>query len=83
VVRIRLKKTGRTHRSYFRVEAFDGRSPRDGRSIESLGSYDPRAESIDDKLKLNRERIVYWLEKGAQPTEKVAALLKKHGIYAK
>jgi small subunit ribosomal protein S16 len=82
-VRIRLKRTGRTNRPSYRIEAFESSRPRDGRSIESLGTYNPHGATDEQKLKINRELISKWLDRGALPTEKVASLLKKHGIYAK
>lgn len=79
-VRIRLKRLGRRHRSFFRVAAVDSRAPRDGRVIEELGWYDPQAKEEDKQLSLNRERIEYWLGEGAQPSETVGKLLKRQGI---
>jgi len=76
-VRLRLKRMGRRHRSFFRLNAMDGRSPRDGRVIEELGWYDPNAKSHDEQVALNRERIEHWLRLGAQPSETVRDLLKK------
>ena len=76
-VKIRLKKMGRTHRPFFRVCAMDQRAPRDGRVIEQLGTYDPMVPDTDARAILNGERINYWLSVGAQPTPKVATLLKK------
>jgi small subunit ribosomal protein S16 len=58
----------------------DTRTPRDGRVIEQLGWYDPRAKEPDKQLSLNRERIEHWLGLGAQPSETVAELLRKNGI---
>lgn len=78
-VKIRLKKMGRTHRPFFRVCAMDQRSPRDGRVIEQLGTYDPMVPDTDARAILNGERIDYWLSVGAQPTPKVATLIKKYG----
>ena len=78
-VKIRLKKMGRTHRPFFRVCAMDQRSPRDGRVIEQLGTYDPMVPDTDARAILNGERINYWLSVGAQPTPKVATLIKKYG----
>ncbi len=78
-VRIRLKKLGRTHRPFFRVCAMDGRSPRDGRVIEQLGTYDPMVPHTDARAILNGERIAYWLSVGATPTPKVGTLIKKYG----
>ncbi len=78
-VRIRLKKMGRTHRPFFRVCAMDQRSPRDGRVIEELGFYDPMCPETDARAQLKGERIDHWLSVGAQPSEKVAVLIKKYG----
>ena len=83
MVKIRLKRTGRTNQPYYRLEVFDARSPRDGRSIENVGSYNPHGVAAEQKLKVKAERVHYWLEHGAQMTQSVASLLKKHGIYAK
>ena len=78
-VRIRLKKMGRTHRPFYRVCAMDARSPRDGRVIEQLGTYDTSVPETDARAILNGERINYWLSVGAKPTPKVATLIKKYG----
>lgn len=78
-VRIRMKKMGRTHRPFFRVCAMDKRSPRDGRVIEELGTYDPMCPETDARVTLKAERIDYWLSVGAQPSDKVATLIKKYG----
>jgi small subunit ribosomal protein S16 len=78
-VRIRMKKLGRRHRAFFRVCAMDKRSPRDGRALEELGTYDPMLGDTDARAVLNGERIDYWLSVGAQPSEKVKALIKKYG----
>jgi len=58
----------------------DCRSPRDGRVIEELGWYDPKAKNVDRRVWLKRERIEYWLRRGAQPSETVANLLTRQGI---
>ena len=81
-VKLRLKRFGRRHRSFYRLSAMDERKPRDGRVIEELGWYDPEAKQSDKQLSLNRERIEYWLGVGAQATETVRDLLKKQGIAA-
>lgn len=78
-VRIRMKKMGRTHRPFFRVCAVDGRAPRDGRVIEELGTYDPMVPETDARAILKGERINYWISVGAQPSPKVATLIKKYG----
>ncbi len=78
-VRLRMKKMGRTHRPFFRVCAMDQRSPRDGRVIEELGTYDPMCPETDARVTLKTDRVDYWLSVGAQPSEKVATLIKKYG----
>ena len=78
-VRIRMKKMGRTHRPFFRVCAMDQRSPRDGRVIEELGTYDPMCPETDARATLKAERIDYWISVGARPSSKVATLIKKYG----
>jgi small subunit ribosomal protein S16 len=74
-----MKKMGRTHRPYFRVCAMDKRSPRDGRVIEELGTYDPMCPETDARVTLKADRIDYWIGVGAQPSDKVATLIKKYG----
>jgi len=78
-VRIRMKKMGRAHRAFFRICAFDQHAPRDGRALEELGTYDPSVLDTDARVQLNGERVSYWLSVGAQPSEKVAVLIKKYG----
>ena len=80
MVRIRMKSFGRRHRPFFRICAMDSRSPRDGRAIEELGHYDPMVRNVDARTVLKKSRIRYWLSVGAQPSEKVQALLKRHGV---
>lgn len=82
-VRLRLKRMGRRHRTFFRLSAMDTREPRDGRVIEQLGWYDPVAKEPEKQVSLNRERIAYWLGVGAQPSETVRDLLKRQGIEVK
>ena len=78
-VRIRMKKMGRRHRPFYRICAMDSRTPRDGRVIEELGTYDPMVRDPDARAVLNGQRIKYWLSVGAQPSEKVGVLIKKYG----
>lgn len=78
-VRIRMKKMGRTHRPFFRVCAVDQRNPRDGRVIEELGTYDPMCPETDARATLKADRVDYWIGVGAQPSDKVAVLIKKYG----
>lgn len=79
-VRIRMKKMGRTKRPFYRICAMDIRAPRDGKVIEELGYYDPIVPDTDARARLNGERIAYWLSVGAQPSDKVAVLIKKYGL---
>ncbi|QDU78375.1 30S ribosomal protein S16 [Polystyrenella longa] len=76
-VRIRMKKLGRKHRPFYRVCVMDARSPRNGKTIEELGHYDPMVTDKSERVKLNMERIEYWLSVGAQPSDKVGTLIKK------
>ena len=74
-VKIRLKRMGAKKAPYYRIVVADSRSPRDGRFIEEIGTYDPMAE--DNKVKVEMDRVEYWIKNGAQPTETVRGLLKK------
>jgi small subunit ribosomal protein S16 len=74
-----MKMFGRLHRPFFRVCVTDMRSPRDGRVLEEVGHYDPMVPETDARAVLNGERIDYWLGVGAQPSDKVAILIKKYG----
>jgi small subunit ribosomal protein S16 len=78
-VAIRMKRMGRTHREFYRICATDRRSPRDGRVIEELGTYDPHVSETDARCTLNAERVDYWLSVGAQPSDAVRVLIKKYG----
>ena len=82
-VKLRLKRFGRRHRSFYRLSAMDSRTPRDGRVIEELGWFDPEAADPQQQVNLNRERIEHWLKVGAQPSPTVHDLLKREGIGAK
>lgn len=74
-----MKKLGRRHRPFYRICAVDSGRPRGGRVLEELGTYDPLVPDTDARAVLNGERIQYWLSTGAQPSEKVHALIKKYG----
>ena len=74
-VHIRLKRTGTKNLPSFRIVVADSRSPRDGRSIETLGFYDPK--KAGENFSVDLERARFWLARGAQPTETVHSLLKK------
>ncbi len=80
MVRIRMKSFGRRHRPFFRICAMDSRTGRDGRAIEELGHYDPMVRNVEARTVLNANRIRYWLSVGAQPSEKVQALLNRLGV---
>ena len=69
-VRIRMKKMGRRHRPFFRVCVMDARKPRDGKTIEEVGLYDPMVRDKSQRIRLKMDRIDYWLSVGAQPSEK-------------
>lgn len=73
-VRLRLKRMGRKKRPFYRVVAADKRCPRDGRHIEVIGHYNPMTQPSE--IRLNLERIDYWLSVGASPSETVARLIK-------
>ena len=74
-----MKQMGRKHRPFYRICAMDIRTPRDGRVLEELGTYDPMVPETDARAVLNGERINYWLGVGAQPSDKVKVLIKKYG----
>ncbi|MEW4528278.1 MAG: 30S ribosomal protein S16 [Maioricimonas sp. JB045] len=76
-VRIRMKRLGRKHRPYYRICVMDSRSPRDGKTIEEIGTYDPMIRDKSQRVSLKLERVDHWLSVGAQPTEKVAVLIRK------
>jgi len=78
-VAIRMKRMGRKNRAFYRICATDRRSPRDGRVIEELGTYDPSVADTDARCVLNGERLTYWLSVGAQPSDAVRVLVKKYG----
>ncbi len=75
MVKIRLRRMGAKKAPYYRIVVADSRAPRDGRFIEEVGVYNPSAES--DKLKVDMERVQYWISNGAQPTDTVRGLIKK------
>jgi small subunit ribosomal protein S16 len=68
---------GRTHRPFYRISVMDSRKARDGRSIEDIGYYDPMVADKSQRVSVKLERFDYWLGVGAQPSEKVAVLIKK------
>ncbi|MDY6304625.1 MAG: 30S ribosomal protein S16 [Oribacterium sp.] len=78
MVKIRLKRMGQIHAPYYRVIVADSRTPRNGKFIAQLGTYDPNKEPSE--LKVNVDEAKKWLANGAQPTETVQKLFKKAGI---
>ena len=82
-VKLRLTRMGRRHRPFFRLNAVESRTPRDGRIIEKLGHYDPLEKDSSKAKVLNVERIQYWLKAGAVPSDTVAEMLAKAGIKTK
>ena len=79
-VKLRLMRMGKTKQPTYRVVAADGRSPRDGRFIEIVGTYEPRKEPSG--VSIDNEKAIAWLRKGAQPTDRVQKLLEVSGAWA-
>jgi small subunit ribosomal protein S16 len=77
-VKIRLARHGAKKRPFYRVVVADGESPRDGRFLETVGTYNPLPNPAAVSLK--KERLTYWMEQGATPTDTVKSLLKKEGL---
>ena len=80
MVKIRLRRMGAKKAPYYRIVVADSRSPRDGRCIEEIGSYDPLTEPAT--ITVDAEKAQQWIKNGAQPTDTVRALLKKSGAIA-
>src|SRR5688572_31666280 len=79
-VKLRLKRMGRANGAFFRLNAIEGRNPRDGRVIEELGYYDPRNKDQAKQFVAKLDRCKHWLDVGAVPSETVSSLLKKSGL---
>jgi len=79
-VKLRLKSMGRTHKRFFRLNAIESRSPRDGRVIEELGHYNPQEKDKAKQFVAKLDRCQYWLDHGAVPSETVSSLLKRNGL---
>ncbi len=80
-VKLRLKRMGSKAKPFYRIVAADSRSPRDGRFLEVIGTYNPIKGS--EVVTVNEEKALYWLSNGAQPTDTVRSILSKQGIMAK
>ena len=74
-VKIRLRKHGGKKRPFYRIVVSDSRSPRDGKFIDQVGTYDPKAAS--GGVKINREKVERWLKRGATPTQTVSEIIKR------
>jgi small subunit ribosomal protein S16 len=79
-VKIRLARHGAKKKPFYRIVVADSESPRDGKFLENVGTYDPLYDPA--KIKLKSERIQYWMAQGAKPTDTVRTLLKKEGFFA-
>ncbi len=83
-LKIRLARSGAKKRPFYRIVLADSRSPRDGRFIEKLGTYNPMLPADhDQRLILDEERVKYWLSNGAQPTDRLERFLADKGLVAK
>lgn len=83
-MKIRLARGGSKKRPFYRIVAADSRMPRDGRYIEKLGTYNPLLpKDSEERVKMNVERIQYWLSEGAQPTDRVSRFLEAADLIAK
>ena len=78
MVKLRLKRMGKKGAPFYRIVAADSRSPRDGRIIEEIGTYNPM--KAEDKVTLNKELALKWLANGAKPTDTVRSLLSHEGV---
>ena len=79
-VKLRFKRMGRKHAPFYRLSAVDSRTPRDGRVIEELGTYDPKNKDGAKVFSAKLDRCTHWLNVGAIPSETVSSMLKKAGV---
>ena len=83
-MKIRLARGGSKKRPFYRIVATDSRMPRDGRFIEKLGTYNPLLpKDSEERVKMDMERVQHWLDKGAQPTDRIARMLEAAGAKEK
>ena len=83
-IKIRLARGGSKKRPFYRIVAADSRMPRDGRFIEKLGTYNPLLpKDSEERVKMNVERIQYWMSQGAQPTDRISRFLEAAGVVEK
>ncbi len=79
--RIRLRRVGRKKVPLYRIVVADGESPRDGRFIEVIGTYDPKGKSTADKVQVDADKARRWIANGATPSDTVQSLLKQAGVF--
>lgn len=83
-MKIRLARGGSKKRPFYRIVAADSRMPRDGRFIEKLGTYNPLlAKDSEERVKMDMDRVKYWLGEGAQPTDRISRMLEAAGVIDK
>ena len=75
---IRMRREGAKRKPYFRMVVTEGRTPRDGKFLESLGTYDPRTKP--ESVKIDRERLAHWLKSGARPSDTVRTIVARHKL---
>ena len=80
-VKLRLKRMGSKQKPFYRIVAADSRSPRDGRFIETVGTYNPIVK--ENNVTVDEEKVAKWISNGAQPTDTVKSLLSKNGVWSK
>jgi small subunit ribosomal protein S16 len=78
MVSIRLARGGSKKRPFYQLTVADSRNPRDGRYIERVGFFNPLARGQEEALRIDLDRVAYWVGKGAQPTERVSSLIKQY-----
>ena len=79
-VKIRLTRTGRKNKPFWRIAVFDTRTRRDGRFLENLGTYDPYQKVASDKINIKQDRYDHWVSNGALPTDALSRLMKHAGL---
>lgn len=83
-IKLRLARGGSKKRPFYRIVAADSRMPRDGRYIERLGTYNPLLpKDSEERVKMDMERVQYWLGQGAQPTDRISRMLEAAGVLEK
>ena len=79
-VKLRMARMGRRHRPFFRINAVESKTPRDGRVLEKVGHYDPLEKDATKQIILKRDRVEFWLSQGAVPSDTVSEILLRQGI---